>query len=45
LRIADGENEKGEKGQHYVRYNVNGILVDEDGFQKLKQEIPMKLCA
>ncbi|MBT4255875.1 MAG: hypothetical protein HOD87_07445, partial [Gammaproteobacteria bacterium] len=42
LRIADGENEKGEKGQHYVRYNVNGILVDEDGFQKLKEEMPLK---
>ncbi len=42
LRIADGENEKGEKGQHYVRYNVNGILVDEAGFQKLREEMALK---
>lgn len=42
LRIADGENEKGEKGQHYVRYNVNGILIDDLAFAKLKTEIPLK---
>lgn len=42
LRIADGENEKGEKGQDYVRYNVNGILLDDVAFAKLKQEIPFK---
>ena len=42
LRIADGENEKGEKGQDFVRYNVNGILLDDVAFAKLKQEIPFK---
>lgn len=42
LRIADGEKEKGEKGQHYVRYNVNGILIDDMAFAKLKKEIPLK---
>lgn len=42
LRIADGDVEKGEKGQHYVRYNVNGILLDDVGFAKLQHEIPLK---
>ncbi|PCJ28202.1 MAG: hypothetical protein COA96_01455 [SAR86 cluster bacterium] len=42
LRIADGETEKGEKGQHYVRYNVNGILIDDLAFTKLKNEISLK---
>ena len=42
LRIAEGDIEKGEKGQHYMRYNVNGILVDDDGFAKLQQEIPLQ---
>ena len=42
LRIADGESEKGEKGQHYVRYNVNGILIDDLSFSKLKNEIQLK---
>ncbi len=41
LRIADGETEKGEKGQHFVRYNVNGILLDNVAFNKLKNEIPL----
>lgn len=42
LRIADGEKEKGEKGQSYLRYNVNGILIDDVGFAKLKQEIALQ---
>lgn len=42
LRIAEGETSKGEKGQHFVRYNVNGINIDELAFNKLKQEIPLK---
>lgn len=42
LRIADGESGKGEKGQHYIRYNVNGILLDDAGFAKLKDEISLK---
>ena len=44
LRIADGDVEKGEKGQHYVRYNVNGINLDDVGFTKLQNEIPLKRC-
>jgi len=39
LRIADGE---GEKGQQYIRYNVNGILLDDAAFLKLKDEITLK---
>ncbi len=42
LRIADGESGKGEKGQHYVRYNVNGILIDDAAFSKLQDEITLK---
>lgn len=41
-RYADGEKGKGEKGQHYVRYNVNGILIDNAAFQKLSQEITLQ---
>ncbi|MFT7472519.1 MAG: hypothetical protein ACI8XU_002417 [Kiritimatiellia bacterium] len=39
LRISDGE---GEKGQQYIRYNVNGILLDDASFSKLKDEITLK---
>lgn len=39
LRLADGE---GEKGQQHIRYNVNGILLDEASFTKLKDEITLK---
>ncbi len=42
LRIADGENGKGEKGQEHFRYNVNGILIDAAAFAKLKDEIALK---
>lgn len=42
LRIADGESGKGEKGQQYIRYNVNGILLDDAAFAKLRDEISMK---
>ncbi|MDP6732396.1 MAG: hypothetical protein QF877_06550 [Gammaproteobacteria bacterium] len=42
LRIAEGESGKGEKGQHYLRYNVNGINIDDLAFSKLKKEIPLK---
>jgi hypothetical protein len=41
LRISDGEGE-GEKGQQYIRYNVNGILLDDASFSKLKDEITLK---
>jgi hypothetical protein len=42
LRIAENESSVGEKGQRYVRYNVNGILLDGAGFAKLKDEITLK---
>ena len=42
LRIAEGESGKGEKGQHYLRYNVNGINIDDLAFSKRKREISLK---
>ena len=39
LRIVDGT---GEKGQQLIRYNVNGILLDDASFSKLKDEITLK---
>lgn len=42
LQIAEGESGKGEKGQHYLRYNVNGINIDDKSFAKLKQEVNLK---
>jgi hypothetical protein len=42
LRIADGETGKGEKGQVLLRYNVNGINLDDKAFSKLKTEISMR---
>lgn len=42
LRIAEGDSNRGEKGQHFLRYNVNGINIDEMAFRKLKQEIPLR---
>jgi hypothetical protein len=38
-RLAEGE---GEKGQHHVRYNVNGISLDEEAMKKLKSEIMLQ---
>ena len=40
--LADGESGRGEKGQNTIRYNVNGILLDNAGFEKLQQEIVLK---
>ncbi|MFT5571079.1 MAG: hypothetical protein ACI9FB_000089 [Candidatus Azotimanducaceae bacterium] len=42
LEIADGELSKGEKGQNELRYNVNGILIDNASFSKLKSEVVIK---
>jgi len=39
MEIADDDASKGEKGQQKIRYNVNGILLDNVGFEKLKQEM------
>lgn len=40
--LPDGDRSRGEKGQNSIRYNVNGILLDEAGFAKLQQEIMLK---
>ncbi|MFM1897574.1 MAG: hypothetical protein RLZZ385_2648 [Pseudomonadota bacterium] len=42
FRYAEGEKGKGEKGQHYVRYNVNGILIDNVAFAKLAEEVSLQ---
>lgn len=42
LQIAEGESGKGEKGQHYLRYNVNGINIDDKSFAKLGKEINLQ---
>ncbi len=42
LEIAEGKMQKGEKGQDFIRYNVNGVLLDNIGFKKLMSEIPLK---
>lgn len=42
LRIAEGETGKGEKGQHYLLYNVNGVNLDEFAFRKLEKEMSMR---
>lgn len=43
--LADGEQGRGEKGQSTIRYNVNGILLDNFGFEKLQKEIILKRIA
>jgi hypothetical protein len=40
--IAEGEHEKGEKGQQKIRYNVNGILLDDEAVKKIKSEIKLR---
>lgn len=40
--LDHGESDRGEKGQNTIRYNVNGILLDAVGFEKLQQEIILK---
>ena len=42
FRYGEGEQGKGEKGQHYLRYNVNGILIDNVAFAKLEQEVSLQ---
>jgi hypothetical protein len=39
MEIASDDHSKGEKGQEQIRYNVNGILLDNVGFEKLQNEI------
>ena len=42
LEIDEADQQRGEKGQHHLRYNVNGILLDASAFAKLKSEIRLK---
>lgn len=42
FNLHDDEHEHGEKGQTKLRYNVNGILLDNAGFEKLQQEVALK---
>lgn len=41
LRIAADDQSKGEKGQQHIRYNVNGILLENGAFEKLRNEIEL----
>lgn len=40
--IPDGDPLRGEKGEVHLRYNLNGIELDEDGFFKLQTELTMQ---
>jgi len=42
LAIGDQEEEQGSKGQKFMRYNVNGILLDDPAFEKLRSEITLQ---
>lgn len=42
LEIDEDDQQRGEKGQHHLRYNVNGILLADTAFEKLKSEIRLK---
>ena len=42
MKIADGEQQKGEKGQELIRYNVDGLVIDDAAFEKLQTEINFK---
>lgn len=41
VEVFEIDEEDQEKGQHLIRYNVNGILLDDAAFSKLKTEIKM----
>jgi hypothetical protein len=40
--IPEGDPLRGEKGEIHLRYNLNGIELDEPGFGKLKTEISLQ---
>ncbi|MDT8398616.1 MAG: hypothetical protein RQ899_08385 [Pseudomonadales bacterium] len=41
LEIAEDGQDYGEKGQNYLHYNVNGILLDNEAFNKLQNEVSL----
>ena len=42
LAYAEDERDKGEKGQQMIRYNVNGILLENAAFSKLEKEVKLR---
>ncbi len=42
LTYADEDRDKGEKGQEKIRYNVNGILLENAAFAKLEKEVKLR---
>ena len=42
VEMADDDALKGEKGQQLIRYNVNGIVIDDAAFAKLSEEVSFK---
>lgn len=40
--IPEGDPLRGEKGEVHLRYNLNGIELDEAGFAKLQKEITLQ---
>ncbi len=42
LEIAEGHHHRGEKGQEHIRYNVNGILLDDAAMGKLAHEVDLR---
>jgi len=37
--LDDSDGDNGEKGQKVLRYNVNGIVIDDAAFEKLQTEV------
>jgi hypothetical protein len=40
--IPEGDPLRGEKGETLLRYNLNGIELDKDGFSKLQSELTLQ---
>jgi len=43
MLMSEDDRQKGEKGQELIRYNVNGIVVDDAAFAKLEKEVHFTL--
>lgn len=43
--IPEGDPLRGEKGETHLRYNLNGIELDKDGFAKLRSELILQEVA
>ena len=41
LEIDEKDGQRGEKGQDFIRYNVNGMVLDLAAFKKLQSEIKL----